>query len=303
MNIKDLRYLVAISEEQHFGRAAAACNISQPTLSMQLKKLEEYLGLPLVERSNNRVIMTEMGNTVVTKARKIISDYDSLIETARAKIYPGYGTLRIGIISTLGQYLLPYVLWSFRVAFPNLELIIHEDYISTLLEKVKIGELDCIIAPVPYGEDINLEGRTLFTEHLMLLMHKDHELAKKAELKIEDLQDQNIITLNKGHCLRNELDALLENVKGAIRTNFCAHNLETIRAMVAAGTGISIMPSLAAKNSNNTLYDQKIETRFFTTSRPTREIAMYWRNSSFKKETIDTLIKIIKTAEMPLKAD
>ncbi|HYW75443.1 MAG TPA: LysR substrate-binding domain-containing protein, partial [Gammaproteobacteria bacterium] len=200
MNLRDLRYLVALDEHRHFGRAAEACFVSQPTLSTQLKKLEDELGTVLVERASREVLFTEAGRAVLEQAREILERADRIRSIARNAEDPGAGTLRLGIFPTLAPYLLPHVLPQVHARFPQLELLLVEEKTEEILARLRAGRLDAAILALPVPDE-GLHGEFLFEEPFVLALNASHPLARRRIITFDDLASEQLLLLGEGHCL------------------------------------------------------------------------------------------------------
>ena len=278
MNLRDLKYLVALAEHKHFGRAAAACFVSQPTLSTQIKKLEEELGVPLVERAPRKVMLTPTGREAAARARGIVAEVEQLREAARRSRDPEAGTVRLGIFPTLGPYLLPHVVPAIRARFPQLELLLVEEKSDVLLTQLRNGQLDAALLALPLHDE-QLHTEFLFEEPFVLAAPEGHPLAAHATLRMADLADQRLLLLQDGHCLRDQaLDVC--HLAGALeKSEFQATSLETLRQMVAANVGVTLLPMLAVKPPVARSQDIRL-LGFAGDDAPSRRIAMVWRRSS-----------------------
>ncbi|WP_313213117.1 LysR substrate-binding domain-containing protein [Stenotrophomonas acidaminiphila] len=278
MNLRDLKYLVALAEHKHFGRAAAACFVSQPTLSTQIKKLEEELGVPLVERAPRKVMLTPAGREAAARARGIVAEVEQLREAARRSRDPEAGTVRLGIFPTLGPYLLPHVVPAIRARFPQLELLLVEEKSDVLLTQLRNGQLDAALLALPLHDE-QLHTEFLFEEPFVLAAPEGHPLAAHATLHMADLADQRLLLLQDGHCLRDQaLDVC--HLAGALeKSEFQATSLETLRQMVAANVGVTLLPMLAVKPPVARSQDIRL-LGFAGDDAPSRRIAMVWRRSS-----------------------
>jgi LysR family hydrogen peroxide-inducible transcriptional activator len=277
MNLRDLRYLIALADLRHFGRAAEACHVSQPTLSTQVRKLEEELGVALVERAPRQVMLTPAGRDIVERARRVLADVEQMRETARRTADPEAGTVRLGIFPTLGPYLLPHVVPGLRARFPRLELLLVEEKTEVLLGMLRDGRLDAAVLALPLHEDW-LEAEFLFEEPFVLAVPGTHALGQRAGLRLGDLADQNLLLLEDGHCLRDQALEVCTLSGAGEKEGFRATSLETLRQMVAAGVGITLLPMLAVKPPVSPSPDLKLVP--FRTPAPSRRIAMVWRKSS-----------------------
>ena len=276
MNLRDLRYLVALAEHRHFGRAAAACFVSQPTLSTQIRKLEDELGVTLVERAPRRVLLTEVGAEIAQRARAIVHDVDQIKAIARRTQDPESGTLRLGLFPTLGPYLLPHVMPLLRERFPRLELLLVEEKTPVILKQLQEGRLDAGILALPIHDE-QLHTEFLFEEPFMLAVPRQHPLAARQTLKLGELAEQRLLLLEDGHCLRDQaLDVC--HMAGAGERDFRATSLETLRQMVAANVGITLLPVLAVQPPVPP--SPEIKLLRFRDSTPSRRLALVWRRSS-----------------------
>jgi LysR family transcriptional regulator, hydrogen peroxide-inducible genes activator len=278
MNLRDLQYLVALAEHRHFGRAAEACFVSQPTLSTQIKKLEDELGVPLVERTPRKVLLTEVGRDIANRARDVLNEIEQIRGVARRTLDPESGTVRLGIFPTLGPYLLPHVLPLVRHAFPKLELLLVEEKTETVLRLLREGKLDAGVLALPLHED-SLHSEFLFEEPFLLAVSSAHPLAhKQGQLKLADLSNQNLLLLEDGHCLRDQALEVCHMAGAGEHSGFRATSLETLRQMVAANVGITLLPVTAVKPPVAPV--ENLHLIEFKGHPPSRRIAMVWRKSS-----------------------
>ncbi len=294
MNLRDLKYLVALADHKHFGHAAAACFVSQPTLSTQIKKLEEELGVPLVERAPRKVMLTPAGRDAAERARRIVAEVEQMKEAARRSQDPEAGTVRLGIFPTLGPYLLPHVVPRIRARFPQLELLLVEEKSDVLLSRLREGKLDAGILALPLQDD-QLHTEFLFEEPFLLAVPEAHPLAERDSLSLGELSNQQLLLLEDGHCLREQaLDVC--RISGANeKSEFRATSLETLRQMVAANVGITLLPTLAVKPP--VARSDDIHLLGFSDSHPSRRIAMVWRRSSAMAGFLQELAKVFR--ELP----
>ncbi|WP_058835434.1 DNA-binding transcriptional regulator OxyR [Luteimonas abyssi] len=277
MNLRDLRYLVALADHRHFGRAAAACFVSQPTLSTQIRKLEDELGVALVERAPRKVMLTPAGREAADRARRIVSEVEQMKEAARRGQDPQAGTVRVGIFPTLGPYLLPHVIPRVRTRFPHLELLLVEEKSEVLLSRLRDGRLDAALLALPVDDD-QLHTELLFSEPFVLAVPERHPFAGRTSLKLDDLADQRLLLLEDGHCLREQALDVCQLSGAHEKSEFRATSLETLRQMVAANVGITLLPLLAVQPP--VARSEDIRLLRFEGHTPTREIAMVWRRSS-----------------------
>jgi LysR family transcriptional regulator, hydrogen peroxide-inducible genes activator len=278
MNLRDLQYLVALAEHRHFGRAAEACFVSQPTLSTQIKKLEDELGVALVERTPRKVLLTEVGRDIAIRARDVLNEIEQIRGVARRTLDPESGTVRLGIFPTLGPYLLPHVLPRVREAFPRLELLLVEEKTEAVLRLLREGKLDAGILALPLHEE-SLHSEFLFEEPFLLAVSSAHPLAhKQGQLRLGDLSSQNLLLLEDGHCLRDQALEVCHMAGAGEHSGFRATSLETLRQMVAANVGITLLPVTAVKPPVAAL--QHLHLIEFKGRPPSRRVAMVWRKSS-----------------------
>ena len=277
INLRDLHYLVALADLRHFGRAAEACFVSQPTLSTQLKKLEEELAVTLIERSSRQVMLTDIGREIAERARLVLREADQIRELAKRTRDPEAGTVRLGVFPTLGPYLLPHVVPRVRQRFPQLTLLLTEDKTEALLRGLREGRLDAAVMAWPV-HDAQLAHADLFEEDFLLALPIGHPLGKRKRIEVSALSRSELLLLEDGHCLREQaLDVC--QMAGAIETRgFRATSLETLRAMVAAGVGITLLPALAVAPPVPT--SEHLQLLRFSGDVPHRRIALFWRRSS-----------------------
>ena len=292
LNLRDLQYLVALAETRHFGRAARKCHVSQPTLSAQLKKLEEFLGVTLIERRPRQLALTAAGQAVVERARRMLRDAEDIRTLARASQDPLGGQLKIGLIPTLGPYLLPRIAPRLRRALPKLQLLLHEHQTAPLIARVVEGELDLAILALP-ADTQGLQTRSLFAEAFLVAMPERHRLATRRRLKIADLAGEKLLLLEDGHCLRDQALEVCRKV-GTDEQDFSATSLETLRQMVAAGLGLTLLPRLAAEGPFAAA--RGLAVRPFAPPAPSRVIGAAWRRSTTRTEAMAAVCNIIERA-------
>lgn len=291
MNLRDLRYLVALAEHKHFGRAADASFVSQPTLSTQIKKLEDELDVALVERTPRKILLTEVGREIATRARHVLDEVEQIKAIARRTKDPESGTLRLGIFPTLGPYLLPHVIPGLRVRFPRLELLLIEEKTETLLQRLREGRLDTALLALPLHDD-QLHTEVLFDEPFLLAVPTQHRLAKRRSLTIDDLESESLLLLEDGHCLRDQALDVCQLAGASERDGFRATSLETLRQMVAANVGITLLPQLAVLPP--VVQSEAIHLINFRGSPPSRRIALVWRKSTAMKGFLDSLAQELR---------
>lgn len=287
MNTRDLKYLVALSEHRHFGKAAQASFVSQPALSMQIKKMEELLGVKLLERTNKAVFLTETGLAITERAKQILNQVEEIHDLAKLSKDPLSGELKIGIIPTLAPYLLPLMIPALAKEFPKVSFYLFEEQTALLIDKLKAGKLDAAILAHPVLEE-NFTTSLLFEEEFLLTVPGTHSLSKRKQIKQNDLENENILLLEEGHCMRSPTLSLCHKMKARETQDFRATSLETLRHMVIAGNGITLIPRLAEQTNTNIVYIP------FTSPKPTRTIGLYWRHSTAKKTLLESITIQIK---------
>ena len=297
MTLTELRYIVTLAQEQHFGRAADRCYVSQPTLSIAVKKLEDELGVALFERTKSRVQPTPLGEQIIAQANLVLEQTAAIKDLADAGKDQLSSPLSVGAIFTVGPYLLPKFIPHLQQLAQRMPLYVEEGYTHNLRKKLRNGELDVIIIALPFSEP-DVVTQTLYEEPFVVLMPKNHPLATQEKINAGDLSDQKMLLLGEGHCFRDQVLTTCPNLQpnsdesSQIRTVAEGSSLETLRHMVASGLGITILPLSAAESS---LYTQDVlVTRPFTDPVPSRTIALAWRASFPRHKAIDALRKAIQ---------
>jgi len=293
MNLRDLRYLVALADTRHFGRAAERCHVSQPTLSAQLKKLEEYLGAPLVERQPRQISFTPLGAQVVERARRLLAEADDIQSLAQASRDPLSGRLSIALIPTVGPYLLPGVAARLRRRLPKLKLQLFEYQTAPLLQKLRAGEIDAGILALPVETD-GLGTRALYEEPFVVALPEKHPLATQASVRRSDIEGETLLLLEDGHCLRDQALEVCSRLKVHEDQDYRATSLETLRQMVAAGAGITLLPELATLGPFG--HTRGLAVRPFTKPVPGRTIGAVWRRSTTREAAIRAIGDVIAEA-------
>jgi LysR family hydrogen peroxide-inducible transcriptional activator len=293
MNLRDLRYLVALADERHFGKAAERCFVSQPTLSSQVRKLEEYLGVPLVERQPKRVALTATGAQIVERARRLLQEADAIVELAKTDRDPLAGPLKVALIPTVGPYLLPHVVGRLKRELPRIKLMLYEYQTEPLLAKLRGGEIDVGIVALPVPLD-GLESQPLFDEPFTLAVPAGHRLAGRDKVRIEDLKGETLLLLEDGHCLRDQALEVCGRVRISEEQDYRATSLETLRQMVAAGHGVTLLPRLAAATAVGTARGLRIKR--FAKPAPVRSIGAIWRRSTTRGLAIEAVAGVIRHA-------
>jgi LysR family transcriptional regulator, hydrogen peroxide-inducible genes activator len=291
ITLRDLEYLTAVARFQHFGKAAAFCNVSQPALSAQIKKIEDFLGVLVFERSNRRVSITEVGEAVVTQAAAVLEEAEKIIQIVRDQRQPLTGAFRLGAIATLGPYYFPHILSPLKQTFSKLDLKLREGLTNGLLEELRNGALDAILAARTFPEG-GLTVIPLFKEPFVLLFPKKHPLLAKSAIEAKDLKAEEMVLLEDGHCLRDQIvDICPANRRGNIQ-QFHATSLETIRYLVGNDVGYTLLPLFAARD-NEMLKDL---TRFRVLEGKTisREIVLVCRERFARKKDVERLAEFLR---------
>lgn len=273
LSLRDLEYAVALDGRRHFGRAAAQCGVSQPTLSEQIRKLESVLGLALFERGGRRVIPSARGEAVLRQAETVLAEARRLLDLARHQGEPLSGPLRLGAIATLGPYYFPHLLREVRAAFPALAIRLSEGRTAELIEQIRRGDLDAALLALPLATP-GLFHSVVFFEPFFLVCPAGHDLARIDPLRLDDLPDRHLLLLDEGHCLRDQALALCGH---AARASRHATGLETLWHMIAAGEGYSLLPALSLHHRQMT--DGLVTSRALDEAEAGREIALVWREA------------------------
>ena len=294
MNLRDLSYFIALADHLHFGRAAAASFVSQPTLSTQIRKLEEELGVALVERAPRNVMLTPAGRDVAARARRIVADVEEMREAARRSQDPEAGKVTLGLFPTLGPYLLPHVVPSIRARFPQLELLLVEEKSDILLERLQQGRLDAALLALPVNDE-QLHVEFLFEEPFVLAVPEAHPLAGRGQLSLDDLADPRLLLLADGHCLRDQALDVCHLAGASEKGEFQATSLETLRQMVAANVGVTLLPALAVKPP--VARSENIGLVAFRDPPPSRRIAMVWRRRTAMAPFLQEFAQVMR--ELP----
>ena len=290
MTLTELRYLVAVARERHFGKAAEACFVSQPTLSVAIKKLEEELDVKLFERGSNEVTVTALGLEIVRQAQVVLEQVADLKEIARRGNDPVSGPLRLGVIYTIAPYLLPDLVQLSIARAPQMPLILQENFTVKLLEMLRAGEIDVAVLAEPFP-DAGLATAALYDEPFQIAVPKKHTLARRKRISAEELKNETLLLLGTGHCFRDHVlevcpeYARFSSHADGIRKSFEGSSLETIKYMVAAGMGVTVVPQLGVPAEP----DRHIAYIPFADPVPTRRIVLAWRRSFTRYEAIAAL--------------
>lgn len=303
MTLTELRYIVTLAQEQHFGRAAERCHVSQPTLSIAVKKLEQELGVDLFERSKNSVQPTPTGDKVIAQAHRVLEEAAAIRDIASEGRDQFNSPLHVGAIFTIGPYLFPNFIPHLQKNAPQMPLVVEEGFTASLRKRLRNGELDVIIVALPFTEP-DVVTQPIYTEPFVVLLPKTHPLTQKKQIKAQDLDHKNVLLLGEGHCFRDQVLEALPNLNhntngesAGIRTHTEGSSLETLQHMVATGLGISVLPLTAALGSRS--YTDVLVTRPFASPSPSRTAALAWRASFPRHRAIDALRNAIEQSQLP----
>lgn len=286
MNLRDLKYFVNLAETRHFGRAAEISHVSQPTLSMQLKKLEDELGVSLFERNNRNVMLTPVGEKILYQARDLLGMAQRIRDTARQHSNPFGGELRLGAFPTLAPYLLPQITPRITETYPDLTLLLVEEKTDQLLHALAEGKLDAALVALP-AADARLEAIPLFDEPFLLAVPQGHALNTRKFIEQKDLQSHRLLLLDEGHCLRDQALSVCALAGTAEHQDFRATSMETLKQMVANGVGITLVPAMAAQPHPNIRYIP------FTAPAPSRSIGLVHRRTTPRLPLLKALAELI----------
>lgn len=289
--LQQLRYLVAVAETLHFRRAAELTHVTQPTLSGQLRELEQKLGVQLVERSRAKVILTPIGKEIASRGRAVLRDVQDIVELAKHGQSILGGTIRIGVLQSLGPYLLPHILPELHQNYPNLKLYVREGMPQALLNGVDGGSLDLLLFPLPVA-GADLQTVRLFREPLWIVAPCDHELAAKEHAERSDLKGETIMALERGHRLHDQVRQLCEQYGANLALDYEGTSLDTLRQMVGMGMGLSFLPALYVRSE--VTQDDQVIAREMHSRAPFRMIGMIWRRHSARQEEFLTLAGLIR---------
>ena len=293
MTLTELRYIVAVARERHFGHAAAACFVSQPTLSVAIKKLEDELGVLIFERHQHEVMVTPVGERIVSQAEAVLEQAALLRSVAESGRDQTSGILRLGVIYTVGPYLLPRLIPVLHERAPDLTLVIDEDFTENLAVKLRRGDLDMALVSTPFQEPAT-RVEILYDEPFVVALPRGHKLASRKQIRAEDLEDDTLLLLRAGNCFRDQVIEVCPACRGGalsrnpIQKTLEGSSIETIRQMVAAGSGTTVLPCSAATGEAG--MDSLLEYRQFAKPVPKREIVLAYRNT-FPREKLTALLR------------
>ena len=302
MTLTELKYIVALAREKHFGRAAEACFVSQPTLSVAIRKLEDELGVQLFERGTAGIQTTAMGDQLIEQAQKVLDEASLLKDLARQGRDPLAGPLRVGVIFTIGPYLLPWLVPQMIQAHPSMPMLLQENYTVKLLETLRQGEIDVLILAEPFDAQ-GLVTEPVYDEHFMVAVPRQHPWAKRRRIPSAELTQQTMLLLGSGHCFRDQVVEIcpelsrFSQASSGIQKTFEGSSLETIRHMVASGVGITVLPQTACPRSRDDGFLCYIP---FESPAPNRRGVLAWRKGFARPAAIEALKQQLKALDLPV---
>ena len=300
MTLTELKYIVTLAQERHFGRAAEKCFVSQPTLSVAIKKLESELDIAIFERSKSSVTVTPMGERIITQAQRVLEEARVIKEMASAGKDQLSTPLKIGAIFTIGPYLFPHLVPQIHQQAATMPLYLEENYTGTLRRQLRDGELDAIIVALPFTEP-DVLTRPLYDENFVVVLPKNHPWTKQKHIEAEQLADEDLLMLGEGHCFRDQVfeycPALSRKHHTRLGSVLEGSSLETLKHMVASGLGITVLPESAVSNLDMNL----VTTRPFRTPAPHRTVALAWRASFPRGQAIDLLLSTARQCRLDTK--
>jgi len=285
MNIREFQYIVEIAKQRNFTKASKAVYVSQSTLSMQVKKMEEYLGVKIFERDNANVMVTKIGEKIIAKAKDILAEVDEIKEMAKNAQDELGGELRIGAFPTLAPYYFPKIASKISAKFPKLKLFLVEEKTEKLIEMLDNGEIDCAFLAEPIFENDFLKMK-IFEEDFVLAAATQNKLAKKRKIARKDLSNLSLMLLEDGHCLRSQALEVCELTGAKEDDNYRASSLETLRQMVRLNAGVTLMPEIAAVKDRKVAYVKISDA-------PKRKIALFWRKNYYRQKFMKNLVEIL----------
>lgn len=301
MTLTELRYIVALKQTGHFGKAAERCFVSQPTLSVAIKKLEEELDVSLFERSRTRVRATPLGEQIIQQAQNVLEQTNVIQELANLGRDPLGSTLSIGAIFTIGPYLFPRFVTQLQHTAPGMPLYIEENYTAVLREKLRLGQLDVIVIALPFNEP-DVVTQSIYEEPFVVLLAKGHPLAERKTITPKLLEKEKVLLLGEGHCFRDQVLAACPGLKSSSTKNSDplqsvveGSSLETLKYMVASGLGITVLPESAARFDDD---GSQLVTRPLANTQSKRTVALAWRASFPRHQAIDALSKAIRQCHL-----
>lgn len=293
--LRQLNYLVALSQELHFRRAAERMHVTQPTLSAQIQELERRLSAPLVERGTPRVMLTPLGREIADRARRIIAEVQDIVDLAASSQHGFDGTIRLGVPPTLGPYLLPHIVSDLHSKYPRLKLYVREGKPSELQEELHTGSFDLVISPLPINH-ADFEVERLFREPLQLAVADDHPLARKGKIERSDLVGQHVLAIEKGHQLHDQVRQLCEDFNAILLRDYEGTSLDTLRLMAGMGVGIAFLPALYVRSEVGSR--QGLTVLEINAPHLYRQIGLTWRKRSVHSPMFKEFAELVRvTAE------
>lgn len=300
MTLTELRYIVAVARERHFGRAAERCFVSQPTLSVAIRKLEDELGIALFERGSSEITVTPIGARVIEQAQKVLEEAAAIKQIAAAGKDELSGPLRLAAIYTIGPYLLPQLIPHIHRRAPQMPLVLQENYTARLAVMLKNGDIDVAVLSLPFAEP-GIATQPVYDEPFRVVMPATHEWAKKKRIETRDLCRENLLLLSTGNCFREQVLQACSGIKRATNSNMQqaleGSSLETIRHMVASGIGVTVLPATAAESK--TVESRLTAMRPFTQPEPQRRVALAWRRSFPRPKAVEAVRQSILACKLP----
>lgn len=297
MKLTELKYIVTLAKERHFGKAADKCHVSQPTLSVAIKKLEEELGVIIFERSKSSVNITPLGESIITQAQKVLDESRIIRELADSGQNQLSSPLKLGAILTIGPYLFPHLIPQLHSQASDMPLYLEENYTAVLRQQLSDGELDAIIIALPFNEP-DVVTRPLYDENFVAVFPKGHKWGKLDQISAEMLTEEDLLMLGEGHCFRDQVfefcPALQSKRHRMLGSVLEGSSLETLKHMVASGLGVTVLPESAIANVDKSLLD----TRPFESPAPSRTVALAWRASFPRSQAIDLLINTTRQCRL-----
>ena len=301
MTLTELKYIVAVARERHFGHAAEACYVSQPTLSVAIKKLEDELGVTIFERGSAEFSVTPLGAQIVSQAERVLEQTAAIKEIAKQNKDPLVGPLRLGVIYTIGPYLLPSLVKNIIAQVPQMPLILQENFTVRLIELLRQGELDAAIMALPL-DDHGLAIQALYDEPFVVAMPRQHEWASRTSIAAADLKSETMLLLGNGHCFRDQVLEVCPEMSrfstpgNGMQRTFEGSSLETIRHMVASGIGLTVLP--AASVTDMAQADGMLRYLPFSDPAPSRRVVIAWRKSFTRRAAIDAVCEAVRQCQL-----
>ncbi len=301
MTLTELKYIVAVAREKHFGRAAEACFVAQPTLSVAIKKLEDELGVAIFERGGSEVSVTPIGAQIVAQAEHVLEQTSFIKNIAKQNKDPLVGPLRVGVIYTIAPYLLPKLVPTLIEGLPQMPLVLQENFTVKLIEMLRVGELDAAIMALPFN-DQGLMVRPLYDEPFMVALPRNHQWATRTSITSDELKQETMLLLGAGHCFRDQVLEVCPEMSrfstggGGIARTFEGSSLETIRHMVASGIGITVLPKASVPDPLPS--DSMLRYIPFHDPAPSRRVVIAWRKSFTRQAAIEALRQAVLSCRL-----